>query len=656
MQKSLVRYPIRFVLLGLVLISGCAGLDSRETGRAANSLASDRLRAVSSAAELDDLIVRGQDLNTQLDRRSLRWHCSKPRSERRWWVKCPRDRPRREGEEDAATLDTIEVTGSRIEAADLITNNQEAGVDEGDIVKKTGDRLLVLRGDVLYSVLIRRDGQDVLELADQLKLAVDKSGEEVWYDEILAFGDRVILLGFNYGQEDPVAEVHLFRLDADGRLQRDGRFWLKTDDYFSDENYGARLQGDKLLISLSMPLKLQGEMRWPEWSRRDVPRPAWQALVEAEDLYFPVLPSRDPHVHVVLQCPLSGLGGELDCRATGVVANSESVLYATPAHVFLALGAWDAAAFAQRRFHPDAWRSNLPESQQEAWRRTALMRIPFDAGALPGVAIVPGWVRKPVEFSGTPDGGLYLLSSLTDGEEGQSGLFRLEPGDFSSTPGPMPMPRALVPISDWPSVRFSPRAVWVGRTHWYVGEEQQSAEIHVQPLDGSAARQIVLPHSADQLQPAFGRMLVVGARADETLAMSWIGDAPQLAVHSTVAFEGRLMAERRSHSLNFGQLRGGTRLFSLPVMARQPDHDDYDYFERASDIQYVELASDRLRDGGVLDMQDPGAVPCEDCDDWYGNARAFVVGDRLFALSANLLKESRWDGRLVRERRRVALP
>lgn len=57
-------------------------------------------------------------------------------------------------------LEHIEVTGSRISNSDLITNNQEAGIDEGGIVKKLGNYLLVLRSGTLYSIALREGGRD----------------------------------------------------------------------------------------------------------------------------------------------------------------------------------------------------------------------------------------------------------------------------------------------------------------------------------------------------------------------------------------------------------------------------------------------------------------------------------------------------------------
>ena len=55
--------------------------------------------------------------------------------------------------ESAAQADSIMVTGSRA-SSDKITNTQEADVDEGGIVKKRGDLLVILRRGRLFTVSI----------------------------------------------------------------------------------------------------------------------------------------------------------------------------------------------------------------------------------------------------------------------------------------------------------------------------------------------------------------------------------------------------------------------------------------------------------------------------------------------------------------------
>jgi len=77
-----------------------------------------------------------------------------------------------------------------------------------------------------------------------------------------------------------------------------------------------------------------------------------------------------------------------------------------------------------------------------------------------------------------------------------------------------------------------------------------------------------------------------------------------------------------------------------------------------SDIAFMRLEDAVVRSAGIVSMQDaPAAGDCrESCYDWYGNARLFFVGDRAFALSANLLKEARYRAGVVSEIRRVELP
>lgn len=43
------------------------------------------------------------------------------------------------------------------------------------------------------------------------------------------------------------------------------------------------------------------------------------------------------------------------------------------------------------------------------------------------------------------------------------------------------------------------------------------------------------------------------------------------------------------------------------------------------------------------------------CDDWYGNARVFMIGERILALSGSLMKEARITAGLLDEIRALPL-
>lgn len=81
---------------------------------------------------------------------------------------------------------------------ETITNNQEAGVDEGGIVKNIGDALVVLRKGRLYAVSVATPGAP--QQTDSVAVAPsDALNQNVWYDEMLVKGDRIYVIGYRYG-------------------------------------------------------------------------------------------------------------------------------------------------------------------------------------------------------------------------------------------------------------------------------------------------------------------------------------------------------------------------------------------------------------------------------------------------------------------------
>lgn len=656
--------PRALVIAALAGLAGCATtLDRSRVSRLSDAMHGTHLRKITSAAELDHLIRDGQDLSQLRWEIELRHLCRKHPSGSQRPRSC--DRAPRDSDGESTVLDRVEVTGSRIKASDLITRNQEAGVDEGDIVKKSGDFILVLRNGVLHSIRISRNGAPVLERVDTQKVAVDASGKDAWYDEILTFGPRLILLGFNYGADKEVAELVLFTLGPDGRIHRDGRYWVRTEDYFTPNNYGARIQGDNLLLSMSLRLDLQGEMAWPDWSRRDAGPSAWTPLIDVEELYFPIYTTAQPHAHVLLQCPIAKLGGAgLDCRTTGIIGAGQSVLYASDTAAYLALPAWDEAAYHDPEF--DEWRSAEPGIEQ--YRQTAVYRIPFAANDAPTFARVDGRIDDQMRFRQDASG---LHIATTDGpyEQPRLALTYIPDADFKPSRDLVLAPKVVLPLS--PSqdiVRYSDSSVWIGTHRWGLEDvpSLQSTDVVVQPLNGAAASVLRVPHSADRLEPAFGGMIISGSRgalpweqpSEAAWNVSFASEQSAPRLRSTLELPGHLSAEDRSHAFNLGQLSDGTRLFGMPGWPKHAVKPDDWNPEVLSDVLFMRLDGEQVRPAGIVSMQDaPRSDDCEDdCYDWYGNARLFFVGDRVFALSANLFKEAVFRAGTVRERRQVALP
>jgi len=266
-------------------------------------------------------------------------------------------------ENDAAT---VSVTGSRVRSPNAaspgraaqgfsanqasrpsngdITNNQMQGVDEGDIVKQIGQYLLVLQDGRIFVIDTRaRDGRR-LALSDRMNVYRDPAAY-MWYDEMLVFGDRVLITGYSYQQR--ATELSVFRLDmASGRLARQGVFYMSSNDYYSSTNYASRLVGDNLVVytPFNVYAMTRPDFRWPmvrrwvEGEDRLAADRRSRPLFDAGQIYRPVRSSGDlPTVHTVSVCPLGDVdaGRDLQCRTTAFVGPSQAQWYVTEQDAYL---------------------------------------------------------------------------------------------------------------------------------------------------------------------------------------------------------------------------------------------------------------------------------------------------------------------------------
>ena len=87
-----------------------------------------------------------------------------------------------------------------------ITNKQEAGVDEGDIVKQIGQYLIVMQDGRLFSIDLLPDGEPGLRYVDRQNVYTTTE-EDTWYDEMLVFGRQMLVIGYSYEAEASVFAV-----------------------------------------------------------------------------------------------------------------------------------------------------------------------------------------------------------------------------------------------------------------------------------------------------------------------------------------------------------------------------------------------------------------------------------------------------------------
>lgn len=612
---------------------------------------------------------------------------------------CPEDDPLCA---QAAEDRQIVVTGSRINPRNpSITNNQMRNVEEGDIVKQIDHFLLILQDGRIFVVDTRSGGRR-LALADRANVYRDPKSD-MWYDEMLVFGDRILVTGYSYDEEE--TELAVFRLDGAGRLSREGVFRLSSDDYYSSNNYATRLIGNALVTytPLSVSDMAESAFKWPI-VRRWLPKKEddeearekrlGRPLLDAADIYRPAITLREPTIHTVSVCPLAAAGsaGELACRTTAFVGPSVVQWYVTDEQVYV----WTAGDGDED--YDDC--EGPPNQALSGSGRAQLYRVPI-GGASPSLLGAYGF--PPDQFAMQADGkGFHALlkmgwASCEDGDEMGTRLafFTIPLTSFSSTLAQAP-DSAFTRLPSIPGQFVASRftdthLVYGGLSHYRRGlpdpgrwdEEDKDdpwvKRILAEPRQPAYALPIARPssvtpidvrHSVVRAERVADDIVLTGYRDRSGLIVTLIdlAGAPRIASQARLA--GRYESEGRSHAFNSLVEPDGGGLMGLPTVRRISDSGRDYWRSRASDLSFLQFDTDgRLEPIGELvrrfdyadesadGEEDEDGVPgyqCEvSCIDWYGNSRPIFTDGRIFGLAGTELIEGRFAEGRIREVQRI---
>lgn len=522
-----------------------------------------------------------------------------------------------------------------------ITNTQVAGVDEGGIVKRRGDHLVVLRRGRLFTIRIGGDALKPIASIDAFGPDIDPSG--AWYDEMLVSGDTIVVIGYSYQRGG--TEIGLFDLDASGGLKYRATYHLRSNDYYSSRNYASRLIGDKLIFYAPLYLNLYGDYtdslpalrRW----QRGADAKGFARILEAKRIYrgYGRLDARSGiALHTVTICDLAK--ADMQCRATAVFGAPGQVFHVSEDAAFVWTTPWSR----------DRRKPALSE----------VFRIPLD-GRAPTAMRAEGAPIDQLSFLQRNGHLNVLLGSRSNGQwmwapEGGAGELAL----------------LRVPLS-----MFGDGSLVARRTHY-------------RPVTGFS------PDSAAVQNRFVGDWLLVGA------GRSWRGDAVSDNIHAVryasrepfVALEVGHAAERfealgtdgivigqSQQDLVFTSLRLGRTAekagrYVLP-QASQGEQRTHGFFYRptgpqagvvglpvlggggdgaGASVLYLHNHALALSEAGQLKAKSGGALAddCKaSCVDWYGNARPIFIGERVFALLGYELVEGGFERDRIRERRRV---
>lgn len=525
-------------------------------------------------------------------------------------------------------------------AGDGITNVQTAGVDEGGIVKKLGDFLIVLRRGRLFT--IRATDADLRPVATINAYGPGISPAQTWYDEMLVSDRTIVVIGYSYHRDG--TELSVFRIDPDGNLSYLATHQLRSSDYYSTDNYASRLIGNTLVFYSPMQLVDDLDASTPEISTPAIRH--WRAPGKSDD-FERILPAtsicrsdldtdRDPTLHSVTRCQLSESGG-LDCLATAV------------------LGAWGGTFYVSA----DAvyiWTSESIYDQPRGRRpRAAVLRMPLD-GSAPSSLQVAGNPVDQLSFL-EQEGHLNVLV----GDDGDAGN-RMWSG--TSPRGSLALLR--VPVSAFGDSRARarrgdfrnlPEAIpgIEGRTHnryvgdWLLFGNSAANDLYAVRYARRTApvQRRVVGHVIERIEALGDDALAVGNAKDD-LVFTSLGLGAGVRIASRFVQPGSSQSESRTHGFFYRSLGPGVGLLGLPIVGEGP----------AAPAAVKFLSNKALALGDLGQLGSRGGVPPDDgceasCVDWYGDARPIFIEDRVYALMGyELVEGALVDGR-IRERRRV---
>lgn len=528
-----------------------------------------------------------------------------------------------------------------------ITNNQEVGVDEGDIVKATGDFLVILRRGRLFTVSLAGGRMTAVDHIAVSPPGVDASGD--WYDEMLLHGDRVVVVGYSYSRGG--TEVNRFRLDQGGHLRFEDAYHLKSNDYYSDRNYSSRLIGNQLIFYSPLYLGWSGDpleampglQRW----RGEASHHRFRPIITARQIYVPPALRDDPEanidaLHTVTSCDVTA--PVLRCSATAVLGPESRTFYVSETAVYV-------------------WLSHSSGGRRAP--RSLLIRIPLN-GRAPSALGVRG--APTDQFSFRESQHEHGLDVLVRAEGGGDAMFRpgFTRGGVALLHAPLAnfgdgarevaasryrlLPR---PRDDGAFVnRFVGDYVLYGVGSGWGPRRDATGAIVAASVRTGVSHALPLKHGVDRIEALGPNALAVGSD-NNNLTFSAIDLSRTPVVSAAYTLRASSEGETRSHGFFFrpDEDDGRSGVLGLPVAL--PGRPAYEQLsEMSASLVFLRWSGRLFGPLGEL----PAAVDrirdddCQaSCVDWYGNARPIFLGSRTFALMGYELVEGELSITAIRE-------
>jgi len=616
--------------------------------------------AAAAPAETSDSTVPRKTLRAfsserEFDRLLQQWRASAQRQRREMEKKTSMAPPAPPPAAMAAVAQDSAASGNvAAEAAneESITNVQTAGVDEGGIVKRHGEHLVILRRGRLFTVRVGGDALQPVSKIDAYAPGTDPAG--AWYDEMLVSENTIVVIGYSYARGG--TEIGLFDIDRKGGLKYRATYHLRSNDYYSSRNYASRLIGNQLIFYTPMHLNawnLDSDDFYPalrRW-RPDATAKEFRRILPATRIYRSddeLDPFEGAALHTVSVCDLGR--AEMQCKSSAVLGPQGRVFYVSADSLYV-------------------WTTHRDRDDRKP-NRAAVFRLPLN-GSAPSAIKTNG---SPIDqLSFLQDGRGYLnvlVSAEGDGEgmwkaeskRGDMALLRVRLRDFGdgSTAAPAAAYRPLPNIADsevqnryvgdWLIYGAAPYR-WRGSRDGAGGQPPAYA---LRFADRDVLQSLGVDHGVERIEAMGGDAVLVGS-AGKDLHFTSVSLGRRAASRSVFVQRDAAQGESRTHGFfyrNEGEQRG---IVGLPIIGQARGNGMQRYLDQTASVLYLRNGGLRLSRMGQLDAHAERAVDdgCKaSCVDWYGDARPIFIGERVFALLGYELVEGRLDGERIRERRR----
>lgn len=540
-------------------------------------------------------------------------------------------------------------------AEESITNVQEVGVDEGDIVKAYKDYLVVLRRGRLFTIKLTNRNNEVLEPISDIKAYPEGFSQGTWYDEMLIYNDRVIVVGYSYDLS--ATELEFFRIDETGHITHEAGYYIDSNDYYSSRNYASRLVDNELIIYMPYYLftwdystdDYNRKIALPqirEWIK-DNELTDGKDILDKTDIYKPIQDTLDPTLHTVVRCNLDS--SELNCNAKAILGPYSRNFYVSPNAIYV----WVSELSYYWLYEEESGETKRPELDAYVYR--------FDLGSE---------TASVLQADGTPidqfsfkeeDGYLNVLvreDSAGDAmwnpefTSGNLALLRTSLDNFTNEPNPV-SPRDYTPLPEPEGYTVQNRFIgdyvlYGSGSNWYYDETSKDT-LYVQNYKKREnTQEIELTHSVDRIEVMGDEGVVIGTDSKD-LIFSSIELSQNADVIDTYTVSDAVQGELRSHGFFFkasGDNSGG--VLGLPI---RREGESYEHlFDDSAEVKFLNVSHRGEFSGlGSLEASPPDREDdnCEfSCVDWYGNSRPIFYKDRIFALMGYELVE----GQISRER------